>query len=75
MGAIFIFDLFRVKGGIIRGSRQGFLLVTLKFIQQNYLSLFLAVPCHAVLSNAQRVTHPLCFHSNPSEKNRTLFPV
>ena len=58
MGAIFIFDLFRVKGGIIRGSRQGFLLVTLKFIQQNYLSLVLAVPCHAVLSNAQRVTHP-----------------
>ena len=36
MGAIFIFDLFRIKGGIIRGSRQGFLLVTLKFIQQNY---------------------------------------
>ena len=59
MGAIFIFDLFRVKGGIIRGSRVGFLLVTLKLIQQNYLSLVrLAVPCHAVLSNAQRVTHP-----------------
>ena len=75
MVAIFIFDLFRVKGGIFRGSREGFLLVTLKLIQQNYRSLVLALPCHAVSNNAQKVTHPWCFHSNPSEKNRTLFPV
>ena len=70
MGAIFISDLFRLKGGIIRGS---LFLVILKFIHQNFLSLVRLVPCRAVLSNAQSVTHSWCFHSNPPEKSAHYF--